>query len=396
MKICILSKYPPIQGGVSSDTYWLARELGQRGHEISIITNAWEVESEFRELISEDENRFIEPTNVKVFSTAPDFNSPILRSKYFCEKLLNLSINLIRKQEIDLIYSHYTLPYGIVGYLLKKITKVPHVLKCAGSDVGKLYYSKNLKTIFVEAFREADKVFGGGNVSKILKENKIETNKLHGVEQLINPEFFNPDVKPYDLSTYIDDPSIPIFTYFGKISRLKQTYSILKASEKIKKDFRLLFVVGEGQKVDELKKKAEMIGLSEECIFLPFQPPWKIPSLIRASTCVLCPESEESPYLPIGTHYPKIARESMACGVCTIIGKGVLKKGIYSTLRDNEDILIIDPRDIDGFSKKMEYVIDNPEIVKKLGKNAYHFSQKYERFKEYVDFIEKQFVQYER
>ena len=48
MKICILGKYPPIEGGVSTQTYWLARGLAQRGHHVHVITNADEVEDMFR------------------------------------------------------------------------------------------------------------------------------------------------------------------------------------------------------------------------------------------------------------------------------------------------------------------------------------------------------------
>ena len=49
IKVCFFSKYPPIEGGISSRTYWLSRALGKRGMEIHIITNALEVEEEYRE-----------------------------------------------------------------------------------------------------------------------------------------------------------------------------------------------------------------------------------------------------------------------------------------------------------------------------------------------------------
>jgi glycosyltransferase involved in cell wall biosynthesis len=53
MKICIIAKYPPIEGGESSKAYWLARALGQRGHEVHVVTNALEVEEEYREQLSD-------------------------------------------------------------------------------------------------------------------------------------------------------------------------------------------------------------------------------------------------------------------------------------------------------------------------------------------------------
>lgn len=48
MRICIVGKYPPIEGGVSAQTYWAARGLAERGHEVFVVTNAAEVEPAFR------------------------------------------------------------------------------------------------------------------------------------------------------------------------------------------------------------------------------------------------------------------------------------------------------------------------------------------------------------
>ena len=48
MKILFITKYPPIQGGVSSQCYWSAWGLAQRGHTVHVITNANEVEDVFR------------------------------------------------------------------------------------------------------------------------------------------------------------------------------------------------------------------------------------------------------------------------------------------------------------------------------------------------------------
>ena len=55
MKICIISKYPPIQGGVSSAAYWLAKGLGEEGDKVFVISNCWEAEPEYRELMKNEE-----------------------------------------------------------------------------------------------------------------------------------------------------------------------------------------------------------------------------------------------------------------------------------------------------------------------------------------------------
>ncbi len=48
MRICIIGKFPPIQGGVSMRTYWSAHGLAARGHEVHVVTNAKEARAPFR------------------------------------------------------------------------------------------------------------------------------------------------------------------------------------------------------------------------------------------------------------------------------------------------------------------------------------------------------------
>src|SRR5262245_40365378 len=48
MRICLFGKFPPIQGGVSMRTYWVAHGLAQVGHTVDVITNAKEVTPPYR------------------------------------------------------------------------------------------------------------------------------------------------------------------------------------------------------------------------------------------------------------------------------------------------------------------------------------------------------------
>ena len=48
MRICVVGKFPPIQGGVSTRTYWSAHDLAARGHEVHVVTNAKEARPPFR------------------------------------------------------------------------------------------------------------------------------------------------------------------------------------------------------------------------------------------------------------------------------------------------------------------------------------------------------------
>ena len=48
MRICLIGKYPPLQGGTSVSTYWAAKELADRGHAVHVITNGNEAPFGYR------------------------------------------------------------------------------------------------------------------------------------------------------------------------------------------------------------------------------------------------------------------------------------------------------------------------------------------------------------
>ena len=219
--------------------------------------------------------------------------------------------------------------------------------------------------------------------------------------KFVNPGFgidlkaFNPDAEKLDLSEYTNKEynNKTIFSYFGKISGMKKTNEFIDALSVIRdENFLALFVIGNNPMVENLKKKIVLAGLEEKCVFLPFLPPWKIPKVMNLSTCVVCPESEETPYLPKGTHGPKIAREAMACGKCAIIGKGVHEKGYYQITKDSENIIVVDPEKKHEFAGKLKWVIDNPREVLRIGKNAREFAMKNENFEAYINNMHKIFL----
>jgi len=110
MRICIISKYPPIEGGVSARVYWLTKALGEKEHEIHIVTNAQEVEEEYKERIDDNREEY-PPQNVYIHNINSD-NNPwhIPFSKAYTERITNLAIEVIEKYNIQLIDSYYILP----------------------------------------------------------------------------------------------------------------------------------------------------------------------------------------------------------------------------------------------------------------------------------------------
>jgi len=386
VRTCFISKYPPIEGGVSARVYWLAKALGERGHEIHIVTNAQEVESEYKEKIDNNEQEHT-PKNVHLYSTGPN-NNPwhIPFSKAYAERIANLAIEVIEKYDIQLIDSHYALPYGIAAFIAKNITGRPQILRHAGSDISKLFASSSYNTLFKAIFQRVDKIITIPPLKKMFLSFGMPESRIAFDEKVsVDTKAFNPEVSPFHLPEYIkrEIPKYPIITYIGKINyywKSKGLYELIEAVQEIKDDFLLLFVAN-GRGLREFQNLVREKNLEKRSIFIGFVPPWKIPSIIKLSTCVVVPERE----FPIQNHTPILPREVMAVGKCLILSKELYDRGCYGNLTDGENALLIDPRNIKQFRTMIKDIIRHPDTASRIGQNAYKVSREIENFKEYID-----------
>ena len=387
MRICFISKYPPIEGGVSARVYWLAKALGEKGHEVHIVTNAMEVEEEYKERIDDNGEEY-SPQNVYMHSVNPD-NNPwhIPFSKTYTERIANLAIEVIEKYNIQLIDSYYILPYCISGFIAKNITGIPQILRHAGSDIGKIFASPSYNTLFKTIFQKVDKIVTISPLKEMFLSLGIPESRIAFDEKVgVDTKAFNPEVSSFPLSDYIGKkiPECPIITYIGKINyywKTKGLYELIEAVKWIKSDFFLLFVAN-GKGLPEFQNLIQKKDLEKHSIFLGFVPPWKIPSIIKLSTCVVVPERE----FPIQHHMPILPREVMAVGKCLILSEELYRKQCYGNLIDGENVLLVDPKDVKEFRRIISEVISQPDTALRIGQNAYKLARKVENFNEYINF----------
>lgn len=380
MKICMISKYPPIEGGVSSRVYWLAKALGERGNEVHIVTNALEVEDEYREEFDLSDPNY-QPKNVYVHSTDPSPTieanpSHIPFSKMYCEKLASLAIKVIEDYNIDLIDSRYLVPYSVAGYITKTMTGIPQIISHSGSDLQRLYPSPYLNTLLDKTLKNADKIITNPETKPFFSNLSIPVSKISVMPQLyVDTKAFNPEVIPYNLKQKITHQKyfsgIPIIAYIGKITHhfeAKGLPELIKACSKINEEYLLLFVAN-GKKIEEFKALIEKEELTKKTLFMPFLPPWQIPSVLESCTCIVTLENLSSPVL--NYHVPAVPAEAMATGRCVLLSKEVHEKEPYANLENGKEVLAVDSKDTRTMKESLEGIIRNPVVAKDIGANAY-------------------------
>jgi glycosyltransferase involved in cell wall biosynthesis len=400
MKVLLIGKFPPIQGGVSTQTYWLAHELAKRGHQVSVVTNAREVEPAYRLYMqSEDWIRCEDSleNNLRVYWTAPldasqwhiPFDNPSVT------KLVSLGLQAAQENGADVIFSSYLEPYGVAGYLLAQQLGIPHVIKTAGSDVGRLWTHPQYKPFYDQIFRRAAAIWTAGPVRKtLIEEYGLEPSSIHVGGVLAAPsDLFRPDGDALDLTSLVDTlkqdtdrrgPSVfgvprsdvHYFGMYGKIAANKGIYDLVKAVGKIRDSGSMagLLLMGSAYERQVAKFHAALsdAGLEDRVLHIPFLPHWYVPQFIRRCFAVCCLERD----FPIDLHSPVLALEVMLCGGCLVGSAEVLRKMPQAErLIDGYNCVAIENvTDTEALSGRLSAMVSQPELAASVKNKAYEYA----------------------
>jgi glycosyltransferase involved in cell wall biosynthesis len=263
----MISKYPPIQGGISAKTYWLAQGLAERGIETHVVTNGNCVESEYR---IEDPSPEPHP-DLYIHFVDPDIPWHIPNSDLYVPRLLDKVLQVTRENQIDLIDTGYLIPYGIVGYLLSEITGIPYVLRHGGSDLEKFLRQGVFNDLLKKVIQKAAAIITDRHNKEVFQSLNL---RLYIVPRYIPDErYFRPSISPHDT---------PTFAYIGKINyhwRHKGLHRIVEIFSGIKGDCRLIFVA-QGKGFEDFSVFVSGYGL-RGFEFRQFVHPANMPGLLN-------------------------------------------------------------------------------------------------------------------
>jgi glycosyltransferase involved in cell wall biosynthesis len=394
VEICFITKYPPIQGGVSMHCYWAARGLAERGHRVFVVTNADEVEETFRIGLSESERapggecqlRFPDSGGqVDVLSTRP----PDRRRLYYIPmgnptvtRLATMATDAIRANDCRVIFSYYLEPYGVAAYLASRWTRVPYVFKHAGSDLHRLMELDELRTTYTEVLVAANRVISRGPSRKLLLDAGVREDRITDRAGFSLPaEFFNPEASARPLPWWLKDrvggtpphldPDIPVLGVYGKLGEYKGSADLVQAMARLHNEgFRFhLLAASHGWQEMRYRELVAHLGLTDYVHLIPFVPHWRVPSFIRSCTAVAFLERE----FPISAHTPTIPLEVITCGGCLVVSAEVARKQLFrAQIRDLRNVVVVpDPREHELLAERLQYALQDDARARRIGRRGY-------------------------
>lgn len=344
MKICAIIKHPPIQGGVSAQSYHFAHQLALRGHTVYVVTNSSDVD---------DLNRifFLEGDEEHLTATYPGGGAVFLRplrrwdpadglhipqTNPTVTRLATVASEIVERHQCDIIYAYYLEPYGMAASLASQWTGVPYILRHAGSDRISLMNNPELSYGYKNILRRASGVLSSGIA---LRGFGIPDENIHPGPKLCVPEIFGPRTPAHDLHALTEklraagmnltssleiDVSRPVIGTYGKVGKAKGTFSLLKAVDHMRRRGTSvqLLLVGGGRRWPYVQEAIQELELADHVWHLPFLAPWQIPGIIRACHAVAYLEHG----FPIREHSPSLPLEIMACGTPLVVSNEISRK----------------------------------------------------------------------
>lgn len=393
MRICALIKYPPIQGGVSAQGYWLARGLAERGHQVDVVTNSMEVEAEYRLRLTEEDREWLTArfdNGGRVRLHTPEIFSPKLShipsANPFVSKLAGLATRVIREHDSQVIFSYYLEPNGVAANLASAWTGKPYIVQHAGSDLGRLMKQPGLDSAYIEVFRRAQGICTGSPYT-FLGMGVAEDCIYSHPPFFLPKRYFSPEAEPLDLNAHIAavealvpgviqspgvlDPDLPTVGIYGKLGEVKGSFDLLQSLARLRKEGKAFNFVAVTSGRDRARYLQALRDLDLERVswILPFMAHWRIARFLRACDAVCFLERD----FPITFHAPTIPREVLACGTCLILSGEILAKQPYRELmEDGRNFLLVeDPKDHDALSAALRRVIDDPAAAREIGQRGY-------------------------
>ena len=344
MKILMLNhEFPPVGGGASPISFELSKQLVKMGHSVDVVT------MRYRDL-----PRFETVDGMNIYRTPAIRKRPDICYTHelvtYLPGALIKTIRLAKREKHDIIHCHFIVPGGPLAWITSKLTGIPFLITCHGSDVPG--YNPDRFKVMHKALLPSWRF--------LVRRTQLLTSPSESLKQLILKSCKDTRITVIPNGIYTErfgkGPKEKSILMCSRILPRKGFQYTIEAVKNIELDWQV-HVVGEGPYLPELKKLAE--GSKTPIKFwgwLDNNDP-RFYQLFSKSAIFVFPSEAEN--------FPSVLLEALASGMAIITSTAggcpevVGKAG-----------LLVEPRDAEGIRKMLTKLIDSDQLRQQLGKQA--------------------------
>lgn len=296
----------------------------------------------------------------------------VLQAPLFLLSLLIHAIWIIKKEDIDVINSHWLIPSGLVASFITSIIRIPHVLSLHARGVlvlDRLPFSSHIVKYIYE---KSDRILP---VSTHIRDTFIEmgagkittSNKFYIQPMGAHTNRYDTSSK-YDLRDSYDMGEKVIALFVGRLSEKKGVEYLLHAVKNVcsdNMDFQLT-IVGKGPLEADLHRYANKHNLEDCVTFTGWISDKELHDRYVSADFVVVPSIETKSGDTEGM--PTVIAEAFASAnpvIATDAG------GIPDVVEDGENGYIVSQKQPNELVEKMELLINNVDLRQDLSARAF-------------------------
>ena len=300
----------------------------------------------------------------------------VLRERGFAVHILNRNFSirnlsniwavyqLIKKVKPDVVHTAAA-EANFHGIIAAKLAGVKYII---GEEIGIPSHSSIAKKVFARVYRFANKVIC---VSESVKNHLVKTGEISEEKGIViyNPVSF-PSKQEFEKSEKFN------IVYIGRLEKVKNVETLVKAFSKIQNNKIQLTIVGDGREMDNLQNLVNELKITEAVLFEGFQN--NIGKYLSAADLYVLPSYSEG--------FGIAAVEAMFLKVpvlATNVG------GIPEFIKDGENGWLFDPNSVEDLVEKLTYILSlNTDDRASIGNKGFEDVSKRFTVSKYIENLE--------
>jgi glycosyltransferase involved in cell wall biosynthesis len=266
-------------------------------------------------------------------------------------RLFRSGLTVCRTGRVDVVIGFYLVPYGLLAWLIAKLTRKPVVLSLLGTDFNvhcHAWYASILRGVL----RHSDFVTVTGRAMlEAVAAWGVSPDRLRILPHAIDVERFRSTTSPRDRSLDL--------LYVGRLLRAKRVDQVLRITAEVRERIPTarLAIVGEGPERERLEARARELGI-EGCVeFAGYRD--DVERFYRAARIFLLASEREG--------LPLVLVEAMCCGCVPISTRcGTIE----DLIEDGKNGFLIRVGDLDLMARHASETLSDLERLEALSQKA--------------------------
>ncbi len=344
-------EFPPLGGGGSTASRYLARELCSLGHEVEMVTAAYSNLKRVQKI-----GRFT-LRRLPALRKQEGQSNPLEMMSYVATATPYLLLRGAPRP--DVVISFHSIPSGMPAWPLSMVKGIPHIILFEGGDIPgwlpgelELYHKLTLWLNRLIVYQAKACIANSEGLRRLaLKSFKRDIDVIyHGVDT----KRFSPPEGKWDRK-----PGKVKLLFVGRITTQKGLDLVLEALN----DSRLrdlnweLSIAGTGPKREEYEKLSKDSGLNEKINFLGWCTENEVSKRMKEAHVYLLPSRYEG--------MPLALLEAISSGLALI---GTRIAGIENIIEHEKNGYLIDSEDVEGLTDSLHTLLQNPSLIATMGK----------------------------